>query len=87
MLSYESGPWHVFEKMRELLGIEHDENGEPIQWPDTNRANLFVCVWCLSIWVGAFLVLIYQADPAVMRLAMAPFVISAGAIIVERLAR
>ena len=88
MLSYESGPWHIFEKARETFDVEHDEStGYPIQWPDRLAANLFVCVWCLSIWVGLLLVIIYQVDPVVMRLVVAPFAISAGAIIVERFVR
>ena len=88
MVSYESGPWHIFEKFRERIGIKHDGNtGLPIQWPDKLIANLITCVWCLSIWIGAFLVLIYQADPAVTRVVVAPFVDSAGAILFERLVR
>ena len=87
MLSYESGPWHIFEKFREMIGIKHDENGIPDQWPDKLIANLIACVWCLSIWIGACLVLIYQADPAVTRIVVAPFAISAGAILFERLVR
>lgn len=87
MLSYESGPWHIFEKFRETFGIEHDENGIPSQWPDKLLPNLITCVWCLSIWIGAFLLLNFQIYPAVMRIAVAPFAISAGAILFERLVR
>jgi hypothetical protein len=87
MLSYEKGPWYLFQNVRGLFGIEHDDAGEPSQWPDTMLANLLVCVWCLSVWVGAFVTGLYLINPALIRTIMIPFALSTGAVVIERLAR
>lgn len=55
MLVNEAGPWNVFVKLRELMGIEHDEWGTPVVWPSN---TVLGCFWCTSVWVAViFLVL------------------------------
>lgn len=68
----------MFTRLRGLTGIVHDDSGVPLGVPD---GNVLGCVWCVSVWVAAAL-LVY---PVVVWLVLAA---SAIAIIVnERLAR
>lgn len=48
----ESGPLSLFQRIRELAGIQHDPDGVPYQYPDNFFAELLSCIWCTSIWVG-----------------------------------
>ena len=52
MFVYESGPFSLFVKLREATGIEHDEQGAQIKWPDESVLH---CVWCLSVWFAFIL--------------------------------
>ena len=56
MLSYERGPLDIFLKIRESLGFEHSESGEPTAWPQGLLPSLLSCVWCLG---GYSVVLMY----------------------------
>lgn len=49
MLVNEQGPNNIFVKIRELTGIEHDEDHVPIVLPDN---SVFKCLWCTSVWVA-----------------------------------
>lgn len=59
LLSIERGPKDVFVKLRELMGITHYDSGIPFEYPDKFWAQLFSCVWCLSVWVAGTMVLLY----------------------------
>jgi len=86
MLSYEAGPWDLFLRLRATLGIEHDADGAVTGFPMRLLPRLFSCVWCLSIWVGAIFAVSYWLAPDICRWLALPFALSAGAIIVERVA-
>ena len=49
MLMWERGPFDIITKLRELTGIEHDEDKEPSSWPDN---HVLGCFLCLSIWTA-----------------------------------
>lgn len=90
MLSYERGPFGVFVKLRSLFGISpiSDTDPEPETWPaESEIAQLWVCVWCLSAYVGAGLVLAYLAFGSIAVWIALPFALSAAAILTERIAR
>lgn len=87
MLSYEAGPWDLFLRLRASLGIEHDDDGAVTGFPMRFLPRLFSCVWCLSVWIGASLSVSYWLAPDWTRWLALPFALSAGAIIVERIAR
>lgn len=84
LLGYERGPYGILQRMRERLGIAHDEDGEPCAWPDTEMGQLWRCLDCLSVWVGLGLVGLYLLSPGVAVVLAAPFALSAGAIVVAR---
>lgn len=62
MLVQEQGPWHVFRWIREMVGIIHDEDGEPAGIPDALLAGIFGCVWCASAWIAVALVPAYNLE-------------------------
>lgn len=52
LLVNETGPWKVFENIRNWAGILHDGDGRPYMFPDGFFAQMLSCVWCTSIWVA-----------------------------------
>ena len=39
----------LFEWLRKWIGIENDDNGLPVLYPDTLWGKIFDCFWCLSL--------------------------------------
>jgi len=39
----------TFEWLRKRIGIEHDEEGWPVVYPDTESGKAFHCFWCLTV--------------------------------------
>lgn len=85
MLTKETGPFHIFERMRELSGIEHDADGGVLIVPNKLFAELFSCVWCVSIWVATFWAVLWFFLPDIAFYASLPFAISTVAILIDRL--
>ena len=85
MFSYETVPFEMFVYIRELAGIVHDDTGEIVTDDGSFFAELFTCIWCLSIWIGAFVGIVLWFYPVLVVLFL-PFALSAGAVLVERLA-
>lgn len=56
MLNNESGPAHVFDRLRTFVGVRFDAHSNPIglNW----RAEAFICPLCLSVWVGGAITLL-----------------------------
>lgn len=81
LLANEEGPFDVFEKFRDLIGVRYDENSE--RYGTNVVADAFTCVWCLSIWIG-FIVAIYQAN-TVIDWAFRALALSTVAIIIEEM--
>lgn len=85
LLSKEAGPFHMFEKLREKMGIQHDSNGQVTIIPSNFFAELLSCVWCTSIWVGGFWVILYLISPVTSLYIALPFALSTIAIIADHL--
>lgn len=80
----EKGPGDIFLHIREMAGIQHDEDKEIFMVPDGFLPGLLSCIWCASLWVAGFWILLDWALPfAAIRLASI-FAVSAGAIWVEK---
>ena len=81
LLVSERGIADVFGKLRDAVGVGYDEKSTPIA--SNELAELFLCVWCMSLWIGWGVALLFgQTNWFLMG-----FVYSAGALIVERLVR
>lgn len=52
MLMFERGPFSVFTRMRESVGIEHTEQGFPSVYDDNEVAQALSCFLCTSVWVA-----------------------------------
>lgn len=86
LLSYERGPGDVFVRARGRLGIQPDADGAPAAWPERLPASAVVCVWCLSVYLGAAWALLWLLRPAPAFWLALPLALSAAAILVERYA-
>ena len=84
LLTREAGPFHMFEKLRELAGIEHDQEGNVQMIPHKFFAELLSCVWCNSIWAGTFWTIMLISLPKVAPWIALPFALSTLAILLDR---
>lgn len=54
MLILDTGPWRVFQRMREKLGVEN-----PPEFTHGGLIELFNCYWCMSVLVAGPVVLAF----------------------------
>jgi len=66
LLVKERGPGDIILKLRSLVGIEHNENGEPVSWPETFLPRLLTCAWCLSIWTTLLVWGLWQLESRIV---------------------
>jgi hypothetical protein len=55
LLSYEEGPWGVFEQLRRRAGVVEIDLGAPPDAPAPLPGffgKLLSCVWCTSVWLS-----------------------------------
>jgi hypothetical protein len=83
LLVNESGPWDMFVHLRELCGITHDDLKQKAIIPDGVLAGILSCVWCCSIWVGAFWLLFDWVLPVIALRVGVVFALSAVAILIQ----
>lgn len=71
LLVDESGPWRVFEQLRDKLGVTYDEFSQ--------CHHVLCCTWCTSVWLALALALITGEH------ILTAFAASAGAILIGAL--
>jgi len=49
LFSQEDGPWDMFAKLRNLIGVRYDEYSQPTRYLNTFAKGI-VCMWCASVW-------------------------------------
>lgn len=77
MVASELGPWDVFKRLRDRLGVPYlREDG----WPDSNAGRLLSCVKCMSVWTAALFGLLSLTHLWWISL---PFALSAPAVFVR----
>ena len=55
----ESGPFKIFDKFRDAIGMVYDEYGAAWSFKQTNEiAKIFTCVFCASTWIGIAIALL-----------------------------
>lgn len=74
MLVHEDGPFEMFWHIRDRIGVY--ERGEM-----RGLRDLFSCVWCMSVWMGAAVVLASRACPRVARPCVRALALSTASII------
>lgn len=70
LLVNEDGPFGIFDRIRSL----HE--------PDSQVAEVLSCVWCTSIYVGAFWTILFFVSPLALWFAI-PFALSCITIVVH----
>jgi len=76
----EDGPWDILAKFRKFVGVFYDERS--VRQGGNIIANAMVCVWCISIWIAAFITGIFLIAPEITIIVALPFAMSAFAIII-----
>jgi len=84
LVLYERGPAGLFTWFRSKIGVEHNDEGEPTTYPDSELGRLVACLDCGSVWAGLGLVGLYLLSPWVATLVALPFALSAAAIVIGR---
>lgn len=80
MLVKESGPFDVFDRLRDIAGVKYNQHGESY---GTNMwSSLLSCVWCTSVWVG-FLVALLEKPKNIGEYFRRALALSACAIFVD----
>jgi hypothetical protein len=82
LLVYEDGPWDIFGKIRDLIGVKYTSTSDPY---GTNViATAFTCLWCLSPWIGLLMMLSYLLTPTATFYFAVPFALSTMAIVIDK---
>jgi hypothetical protein len=81
LLVDEDGPFEVFAKLRDFVGVQYDAYSQPRGTNEVSKA--LTCIWCTSVWTALFIAIIRRKVSIVNVLAW-----SAGAIFIsERMKR
>lgn len=88
LLVQESGPFRIFERVRFWMGVDTDPNGALYERYGNNAlqsqvSQLFMCVWCMSRWVAALLIIFYLVTPMVTVVICAVFAVSTSVIALD----
>lgn len=81
---YERGPFDVFQRVRERVGIQHDDAGMVIATPETLLGGVLGCLWCISVWIGLIVALTAYFWPVLAFWLALPLALSAAAILVDK---
>ena len=76
LVSYERGPFDICLRLRERLGFEHSDDGEPTAWPDNMVVRMVACAWCLGLWMVLPVYGLWVLEPVIVML------LAAGAVLV-----
>jgi fatty acid desaturase len=82
LLVNEDGPWHVFARLRALVGVRHDDEFQPVA--SNVVAGAFTCIWCMSVWVALALSVLSWFWSGVAAWIVLPLALSAGAIMIAK---
>ncbi len=82
LLVREDGPGDILAKLRSISGVRFDEMSRPYGTNIVSSALL--CVWCVSIWVGAFIAILNK--PVYIRTYLQNLLsLSASAVIIDEI--
>jgi hypothetical protein len=79
----ENGPFDIFAKIRNWVGVRYDEYSQPYGTNVISKA--MTCLWCFSVWIGIGLTAMWLICPATTLIFCLPFALSAGAIGIKKL--
>lgn len=83
LLTAEEGPFEIFPKLRSRLGVKYDKFS--IAYGKSEIGKVFACIWCLSVWVGGAITILYSLYPkSTIKLIGYPFGLSAGIVVLHK---
>ena len=87
LLHRERGPFDIFLRLRERIGVKHSDGMLGDVFPDTYLGQMFGCPWCLTMNVAILYTVVYFFGTTVVTWLALPFALSALALLVEKYAR
>lgn len=81
LIHSEDGPNNVFDWARHKLGVRFNELNQI--YASNEVAKAVLCPWCLSIWIGVALALLWSVFPGLAIGFSLPFACSAVAILIH----
>lgn len=79
----EGGPWDILHIIRYHVGYRYDEDRRAYGTTLVSRA--MICFWCFSFWAGIFVLLVLLIPYNIGLYLLAPFALSAGALITKHI--
>lgn len=83
LLASEPGPLDVLGRLRHLIGVRLDTDGEP--YGTNELARGLMCVWCNSLWIGLGWAALHYVAPSVTFWLALPLALSAGTVVIEEI--
>ena len=84
ILVEEDGPWDIVLNFRNTIAMYYDQDVDAYSPKDDMIGQLFSCVRCMSVWVGAFWLLAWFILPTTLFYIIAlPFAFSGMAILID----
>jgi hypothetical protein len=83
VLVNEAGPFDMMTKLRNFVGIRYNEYSE--MYTTNTSADLFTCVWCMSVWVSVLLVALLFLQEQISAFVNLVFAASAIAIMIDEI--
>lgn len=78
MLMLDDGPFVVLRRLRRLAGVEHNEDGMPVGFPEGSPLD---CIGCMTVLCAPVMMAVWIVFPA----AVALLAVAGGALVVNRL--
>lgn len=79
LISEERGPYRILERFREFLGAVESHDGTMTGKGELARG--IICFWCVSVWVGIVVSVLYWLVPEITVMACVPFALSGVAVV------
>jgi hypothetical protein len=80
LIAQERGPWDMFGKLRDLVGVRYDGVGLPHATNELARG--ITCVWCNSLWIAPGWLLIKLLLPNIALYLAFSFAVSGAALLI-----
>lgn len=85
MLLYENGPFRLLRRLRVMLGVTYyDDDGSDVS---SSRYEITICIWCLSVWVGAAVGSLWLLAPVWAFWIVLPYALSAVAVMISQVVK
>lgn len=82
ILIYENGPFQIFRRIRIKSGVVYVTDTDEVF---SYKYELFICLWCASVWVGLVTTLLMLLWPQIAPWIFMPFALSTLAILLDRI--